>query len=155
MIGMSVQLSDVPIRTNRFEQTDSDEPILQAHTSPYKPIQQPYTEVTNMAELEHLDESNFDDTVEQHDLPLLVDFYAEWCPPCRRLGPVLEDLAGELDGRLTIMKVDVQSSQSLASRLGVMNIPTMILYKDGEEIDRLVGGKAKKALLKELEPHLA
>jgi thioredoxin 1 len=107
-----------------------------------------------MAELAHLDESNYEDTVEQHELPLLVDFYAEWCPPCRRLGPVLEELAQELEGRLTIMKVDVQSSQSLASGLGVMNIPTMILYKDGEEVDRVVGGKGKKALIQRLEPHL-
>lgn len=107
-----------------------------------------------MVELPHLDESNFDDTVEQHKLPLLVDFYAAWCPPCRRLGPVLEELAQELEGRLTIMKVDVQDAQSLASRLGVMNIPTMILYKDGDEVDRLVGGKAKNALMRELEPHL-
>jgi thioredoxin 1 len=112
-------------------------------------------EVADMAELADLNESNFDDTVAEHDLPLLVDFYASWCPPCRRLGPVLEELAQELEGRLTIMKVDVQDSQALASRLGVMNIPTMIIYKDGDEVDRLVGGKAKKALLRELEPHLA
>ena len=107
-----------------------------------------------MAELAHLDESNYEDTVEQHELPLLVDFYAEWCPPCRRLGPVLEELAQELEGRLSIMKVDIQSSQSLASGLGVRNIPTMILYKDGEEVDRVVGGKGKKALIQRLEPYL-
>lgn len=108
-----------------------------------------------MSELEHLDESNYKDTVEQHELPILVDFYAEWCPPCRRLGPVLEDLAEELEGQLSIMKVDVQASQALASSLGVMNIPTMIIYKDGEEVDRIVGGKGKNVLLRRLNPYLA
>ena len=107
-----------------------------------------------MAELEHVHDSNFDDTVGQSELPLLVDFYAEWCPPCRRLGPILEELAQDLEGRLKIVKVDVQEDKPLATRFGVMNIPTLILFNNGEEIERMVGGKAKKALLRELEPHL-
>lgn len=106
-----------------------------------------------MSGLQHVDENNFEDILKNSSVPVLVDFFAEWCPPCRRLGPTLEELAGEMEDRLTIVKVNVDES-SLASQFGVMNIPTMVLFKDGEEVKRMVGNQAKRKLIKELEPFL-
>ncbi len=106
-----------------------------------------------MGSLEHVDESNFAEAIEDTELPVLVDFFAEWCPPCRRLGPTLESLADDLEGRLKIVKHNVDGS-SIALQYSVMNIPTMILFKDGEEVNRLVGNQSKQALVRTLEPYL-
>lgn len=103
--------------------------------------------------LQYADDDNFEDVLKNSKVPILVDFFAEWCPPCRKLGPTLEALAEDMEGRLTIVKVNVDES-NLASQYGVMNIPTMVLFKDGEEVKRMVGNQAKKKLIKELEPHL-
>jgi thioredoxin 1 len=108
-----------------------------------------------MGSLQQVDQSDFQEVLDSSaTIPVLVDFFAEWCPPCRKLGPTLEELAVDLEGRLRIVKVNVDSS-SLASKYGVMNIPTMILFKNGEEVSRLVGNQAKRALEKEVEPYLA
>jgi thioredoxin 1 len=107
-----------------------------------------------MGNLQQVDENSFDSVVSSSSVPVLVDFFAEWCPPCRRLGPTLETLAEEMADRLTIVKVNVDES-SLASKFGVMNIPTMIIFKDGEEVKRLVGNQSKSALERELEPYLS
>jgi thioredoxin 1 len=109
----------------------------------------------NMGSLQQVDQSDFQEVLDSsHTIPVLVDFFAEWCPPCRKLGPTLEELAGELEGRLRIVKINVDTSP-LASKYGVMNIPTMILFKNGEEVSRLVGNQAKRSLEKEVEPYLA
>lgn len=107
-----------------------------------------------MGSLQQVDESSFQTVIDSASVPVLVDFFAEWCPPCRKLGPTLEKLAEEMGDRLTVVKVNVDES-SLASQFGVMNIPTMIIFKDGEEVKRLVGNQSKHALEKELEPYLA
>ena len=107
-----------------------------------------------MGDLVHLDESNFDVEVIQSSLPVLVDFFAEWCPPCKRLGPIIEELAGEMAGTVKICKLNVQDLSDLASQFGVMNIPTMILFKNGEEIWRAVGFQAKKAIIKNVEANI-
>jgi thioredoxin 1 len=106
-----------------------------------------------MGSLPQVDEKSFQAVIDSSVVPVLVDFFAEWCPPCRRLGPTLETLAEEMGDRLTIVKVNVDESR-LASQFGVMNIPTMIIFKDGEEVKRLVGNQSKRALEKELEPYL-
>ncbi len=106
-----------------------------------------------MGSLQQVDENSFQEVLDGSEIPVLVDFFAEWCPPCRKLGPTLEAVAEELDGRITIVKVNVDSS-SLASQFGVMNIPTMILFKDGQEVARMVGNKSKQALIKDLDPYL-
>ncbi len=93
------------------------------------------------SQVQHLDEKDFDATVGQG--VTLVDYWAEWCGPCRMLGPVLEELAAELDGQATIAKVNVDESPALAAKAGVSAIPLLVLYRDGREVDRLVGVRPK------------
>jgi thioredoxin 1 len=107
-----------------------------------------------MGDLVYLNANNFQQEVMQSSLPVLIDFYADWCPPCKRLGPIIEELAGEMAGTLKVCKVDVQISSDMATKFGVMNIPTMILFKNGEEIWRNVGFQAKKAIIKNLESNI-
>lgn len=107
-----------------------------------------------MAHLTAIDSSNFTSEVSQASLPVLVDFWAEWCPPCRALGPTLEEVAVEYADRLKVVKVNVQEVQDLPSQFGVMNIPTMILFKNGQEMTRIVGNRPKKTLMRDLEPYL-
>ncbi len=107
-----------------------------------------------MSSLQYVDDSNFREVIDASVVPVLVDFYADWCPPCRRLTPLLEKLSEELDGQLKIVKLDVDNT-SLASQFGVMNIPTMILFKNGQEVNRLIGNQSKARLMKELTPHIS
>jgi thioredoxin 1 len=100
-------------------------------------------------------DGTFDELVVNADKPILVDFWAEWCGPCKMIAPVLEDLAGELDGQLTIGKLDVDSNQNTAYAFGVMSIPTLLLFKNGEPVDRIVGYQPKPALKNRLEKHLS
>ncbi len=107
-----------------------------------------------MGNILNIDGSMFEQEVLQAALPVLVDFWAEWCPPCRALGPTLEEVAVECAGQLKVVKVNVQEVQDLPSQFGVMNIPTMILFKNGQELLRMTGNRPKKDLLRELTPHL-
>ena len=92
---------------------------------------------------------NFDNTVEKG--LVLVDFWASWCGPCMMLGPVVEQLAEELDGKITVGKVNVDEEQELAVKFGVMSIPTLVLFKDGAEVTRSVGVVPKAKLLEMIE----
>jgi len=97
-----------------------------------------------------LTEETFDEEVGSSDLPLVVDFWAEWCGPCRMVAPVLEAIASENEGRLRVAKLNVDDNPNIARRLEVMSIPTLIVFKDGVAKKRLVGAKGKGQLLQEL-----
>lgn len=91
-----------------------------------------------------LTDASFDEVVLKSDKPVLVDFWATWCGPCRMLGPVIEELATEYEGRVVVGKVDVDNNQEFAAKYGVRNIPTVLVFKDGEVVGRQVGVAAKK-----------
>ena len=93
---------------------------------------------------------NFDEIIRQNDV-VMVDFWASWCGPCKMLGPIIDQLAQECAGRALVGKVNVDEEQELAVRYGVMSIPTVILFKDGQEVNRVVGLQSKQALLSMLD----
>ena len=107
-----------------------------------------------MAEIVELTETTFDQ-VTGEDTLVLVDFWAEWCAPCRAIAPVLKELAAEKNGNLRIGKLDVDAHPDVARRFGVMAIPTLILFRKGEEVARIRGAVPKPVLLQHIEPHLA
>ena len=100
-------------------------------------------------------DATFDETINSATEPVLVDFWAEWCGPCKAIAPVLDEIASENEGKLTIAKLNVDENPDIAMRFQVMSIPTLILFKDGQDVKRLVGAKGKRQLLAELEEHLA
>ncbi len=99
-------------------------------------------------------DSTFDEQVGLSDTPVLVDFWAEWCGPCRMISPILEEIAKEKVGKLQVAKLNVDDNVKTAQRFEVMSIPTLILFKNGEAVARIVGAKGKFAILADLEPHL-
>jgi thioredoxin 1 len=103
-----------------------------------------------MGSIETLTDSTFDEEIAAAGEPVLVDFWAEWCGPCKMIAPVLEELAGEQAGKLRIAKLNVDDNPSAARRFDVMSIPTLIVFKDGQPAKRIVGAKPKGALLEEL-----
>jgi thioredoxin 1 len=104
--------------------------------------------------ISQLSEATFAEEVNGADEPVLVDFWAEWCGPCKTIAPILEELAGEQAGNLRIAKVDVDDNQGLARQFGVQSIPTMIVFKDGQEVHRMVGARGKAQILADLAPYL-
>ena len=100
-------------------------------------------------------DADFENTVLNADTPVLVDFWAEWCGPCKMIGPTLEDLASEYEGRLTIAKVDVDANQETARRFGVRSIPTLVVFKNGEASETTIGAQSKAQLKQLIDRHLA
>ncbi len=100
----------------------------------------------NVAAPVHVSEASFDDEVLKASEPVLVDFWAEWCGPCRMVAPVVEEIAKEQEGKLKVAKIDVDANPSFPGRFNIAGIPTMILFKGGQEVDRVIGYMPKAKL---------
>ena len=92
-------------------------------------------------------DSNFDEVVLNSEQPAMVDFWAEWCGPCKMMLPIVEEISAEFEGKLTVAKVDVDSSQGTAAKFGIRNIPTILFFKGGKVVDKQVGAVPKAALV--------
>ena|SRR5437867_6507567 len=104
-----------------------------------------------VANIVTLTESNFPQEVLQASTPVLVDFWAEWCGPCKMIAPILDEIASEYDGRLKIGKVNIDDEQTLASQHGIRAIPTLLVFKNGQVADQIVGLKSKRDLKASLD----
>lgn len=107
-----------------------------------------------MAKLPELTDDTFEAEVLQSDLPVVVDFGAEWCHPCKQLDPIVEELAGEWDGKAKVFRIDADENVDTTMRFGVMGLPSLILFKGGEPRERLQGFQSKSRILKEFGPHI-
>ncbi len=101
-----------------------------------------------------LTKENFKEKVLENEQPVLVDFWASWCGPCRMVGPIVESLAEDFDGRALIGKVNVDEEDNLARQYAVMSIPTLIVFKGGEAVERVVGARSQVELAELLEKHI-
>jgi thioredoxin 1 len=107
-----------------------------------------------MAKPVHITDSSFDAEVLKSDLPVLTDFWAEWCGPCKMIAPILEEIAEEYAGRIKITKMDVDQNNRMAMQFGVQSIPTLVLFKNGQAVEQLVGAMPRERLLSRILPHL-
>jgi len=99
-------------------------------------------------------DSNFEEILNS-EKPVMVDFWAEWCGPCKMVGPLVEEMAGEYDGKAVIAKVDVDNNPNVSAKYGIRSIPTMLFFKDGEIVDRQIGAVPKNVLITKLDAQVA
>jgi thioredoxin 1 len=111
-------------------------------------------EEDNMVEPFNVTDATFEAEVLQGAEPTLVDFWAEWCAPCKMIGPAVEAIAEECDGKLRVAKMDVDANPETPRSLGIMGIPTLILFKNGAEVTRIIGYRPKEALAEALLPYI-
>ncbi len=104
-----------------------------------------------MADIQQVSDSSFDGDVLKADVPVLIDFWAPWCGPCRAIAPIVEELAGEYDGKLKIVKMNVDDNPQTPAQYGVRGIPNLILFKDGEVKQQIVGAVPKAHLVKAID----
>ena len=104
--------------------------------------------------IEHLDNEGFENAIKGAKTPVLVDFFATWCGPCKMLAPVLESVQDEIGEKAKIYKLDVDEGMEVAKRFGIMSVPTMIIFKNGEEVERLVGLRSKSEIISTIEAEI-
>ena len=104
--------------------------------------------------IKELTDTNFHQEVEKSELPYIVDFWAIWCPPCSIIAPVLEEIAKDYDGKVNIGKVNVDNEIKTANEFGIQNIPSLLLFNKGKEVDRIIGAVPKAHLVKKLEKYI-
>jgi thioredoxin 1 len=102
-----------------------------------------------------VNDQTFETEVLQADTPVLVDFWAPWCGPCRMVAPVVDEIAGQYQGKLKVVKLNTDDSPNTAVRFQIMSIPTLLLFKNGKAVEQIVGAQPKQALVSKIEPHLA
>jgi thioredoxin 1 len=124
------------------------------HTILFEVLQDPAEEAVMAGSVSEVTDSNFEAEVLESDVPVLVDFWAPWCGPCRQVGPVVEEIAGEKAGQLKVMKLNTDENQQTAVKYNVLSIPTLIVFKNGQEAKRVIGAYPKKKLEAEIEPTL-
>ncbi len=107
-----------------------------------------------MAKTVTVSDETFEQEVVQSSVPVLVDFWAPWCGPCRMIAPILEEIAEEKAGKLKVAKVNVDENMRVAMQHGISSIPTLILYKNGKPVERIIGAMPKQRLLQQIERHL-
>jgi thioredoxin 1 len=104
-----------------------------------------------VAEVKTLTDETFDKEIVDAGTPVIVDFWAPWCGPCRMVGPVIEEIAGDHEGKVVVGKVNVDENPSIASKFGIMSIPTIILFKDGQAVKKVIGARSKGDFEREFE----
>jgi thioredoxin 1 len=108
-----------------------------------------------MANIGDITDSEFEQKVLQSDKPVLIDFWADWCVPCHMVSPVVEEISRDHAEQLVVGKLNIDDNPETPRRYGVLSIPTLIVFKDGQEKARVVGARGKDAILREIEPHFA
>jgi thioredoxin 1 len=106
-----------------------------------------------MAKAIEITDANFEEIIKS-DQPILVDFWAEWCGPCKMIGPVVEEIAGDYEGKAVVGKVDVDSNPNVAAKFGIRSIPTLLFFKNGEIVDKQVGAVPKTVLAQKLDAQM-
>jgi len=106
-----------------------------------------------MAKAIEITDTNFDEIIKSEQ-PVLMDFWAEWCGPCKMIGPIVEELAADYEGKATITKLDVDSNPDIASKFGIRSIPTLLIFKGGKEVDKVIGAVPKSVLADKLEAQI-
>ena len=107
-----------------------------------------------MSEIAQFSDASFEEDVINSDIPTLVDFWAPWCGPCKMIGPIVEEIGGEYTGKLKVGKVNVDDNPQVATKLGIRGIPTLILFKNGEAVEQIIGAVPKTQITEKIDKHL-